>query len=120
MEISFRNMHHAISQKLIERTEKRIQRLGHLIDEGKFEALAFVEINKATGAHRTGNVWRASINLDARGDRFHAEAINDTPEKAADRMVRELQSELRTHRMRERSIKRKEGGLWKSLQQQFS
>jgi ribosome-associated translation inhibitor RaiA len=117
MEIYFKLIHQDVPKGLLTRTEKKIARLDKLTGEGKFEAQAYVEITKATGAHHSEAAWRASINVDAAGDRFHAEASEATPERAADRAVRELESELRTHHARERSIRRKANGFWKSLMQ---
>lgn len=120
MEIYFKNTYPGVRKALIDRTQKKVERLSNLIDEGQFEAQAYIEIGKASGAHQTGAIWRTTINVDTRGDRFHAEAIQDTPEKATDRAVRELQSELRKYRAREQTLRRQGNSIWKSFQRGYS
>lgn len=120
MDIIFKNIHSEVHPTVVSRAQQRIERFGKIIDEGAFEAQVYVEINKANGSHHTGKIWRTSINLDIQGERFHAEAVQDTPERATDEAIRELQSELHKHRAKERSLKRKGGSLWKSLQQRFN
>ncbi|HEV7121428.1 MAG TPA: HPF/RaiA family ribosome-associated protein [Candidatus Paceibacterota bacterium] len=115
MEIYFKNTHQDVPGQLLARAEKRIEKLGKLIDEGRFEAQAFMEITKATGSQHSDAAWRATINIDVRGDRFHAASVQNTPEKAADRAIDEMRSELRAHHARERRIRRKADGFWKSL-----
>lgn len=115
MELYFKLIHPDVPKQLIARMEKKMARLGKLIEEGKFEAQAYVEITRATGAHHSEAAWRTSINMDVRGDRFHAESTQATPEISADRAVRELQSELRAHHQRARRVHRKADGFWKSL-----
>lgn len=118
MEIYFKNVPADLDKNLVSRAEKKIERLAKLIDEGKFEAQAYIEISKVTGSQHSEAAWRTSINLDARGDRFHAEAVQDTPEKSTDRAIEEMESELRTHQARERTVRRKGGSFWKSLLRQ--
>lgn len=115
MEIYFKNTHQDVPAQLLARAEKRLEKLGKVIEEGRFEAQAYIEITRATGSHNSDAAWRASINVDARGDRFHAEAVQGTPEKATDRAIDEMRAELRTHRERERRVRRKADGFWKSL-----
>jgi ribosome-associated translation inhibitor RaiA len=117
MEIYFKLIHQDVPKELIDRAEKKIERLGKLIYEGKSEAKAYVEITKATGSQHSDAAWQAIINVDANGDRFHAEAVQDTPQKAADRAISEMTSELRKHQARRRSLNRKANGFWKSLTQ---
>lgn len=120
MEIYFKNIHPGVTQRMLDRAEKKIERAGKIIDEGRFEAQAFMEIGRISGSQTGDKVWRASINMDARGERFHAESVQDSPGKAADRAVGELQSELRTYQAREKTLRRKGGSIWKSFQRGFS
>lgn len=120
MEIYFKNTYPGVSKKLIDRTQKKVAQCSKLIDEGQFEAQAYIEIGRASGAHQTGSIWRTTINVDTRGERFHAESVQDTPEKATDRAVSELQNELRKYRARERTLRRQGNSIWKSFQRGYS
>ncbi|KND49587.1 MAG: hypothetical protein AB203_00705 [Parcubacteria bacterium C7867-008] len=117
MNIYFKNTHPDVQTSLISRAEKKINSLSKQIDEGRFEAQTYVEITKATGSQHSDAAWRTSINVDIRGERFHAESVQNTPEKATNRAINEIRSELRTHRERERVTERKDGSFWKTLQQ---
>src|SRR5581483_7663749 len=115
MQVYFKLIHPDVQKQLLGRAQKKLLRLRRLIDEGQYEAQAYVEIVRATGSQHSQTAWEARINLDARGQRFHAKALDETPEKALERAVRELRSELRTHHARERSLRRKADGFWKSF-----
>jgi len=117
MEIYFKLIHPDVSKVLVDRAEKKMQRFEKLIHEGRSEAKAYVEITKATGSQHSEAAWQASINVDSNGDRFHAEAAQDTPEKATDRAIAEMMSELRDHQARARRVNRKANGFWKSVMQ---
>jgi len=118
METYFKNVHPDVQQKLISRAQKKIERLAKNINEGQFEAQAYVEITKVTGSQHSKAAWRTSINVDVRGDRIHAESVQDTPAKATNRAIEELQSAIRSQQQRERTTLRKRGSFWKSLLRQ--
>jgi ribosome-associated translation inhibitor RaiA len=105
-----------IDGNTLERVRRRVERLARFLDEGRFEAQAFVEVNKDVGSHHSGDVWHASLNLDTRGDRLHSDAMGDRPEKAANKAISELAAELRRYRTRERDTGRKANGMWKKMQ----
>ncbi|KND50891.1 MAG: hypothetical protein AB202_00600 [Parcubacteria bacterium C7867-007] len=117
MNIYFKNTHPDVHATVIARAEKKISVLSKHLDEGQFEAQAYVEITKATGSHNSEAAWRTSINVDVQGERFHAESAQHTPEKATDRAINEIRSELRSYRERQRATTRKSGSFWKALQQ---
>ncbi|SRR6266481_2605050 len=117
MEIYFKLIHPDVRNSLRVRAERKLQKIGSLIGKEDLQTQAFIEITKATGAHHSEAAWRASINLDAHGLRFHAESVQNSPEKATVRAIDELRSELRTHQARERRMHRRANGLWKSLLQ---
>ena len=117
MEIYFKLIHPDVQKQLLDRTEKKMQRLAKLIPADSYETHAYIEITKETGAHHSEAAWRANVRMETRDGRFNATSTQRTPEKAADMAVNEMQSELRNHRARARSISRKADGFWKSLTQ---
>mgnify|MGYP001558160313 CR=1 FL=1 len=117
MQIHFKNIHPGLEAQVIPRAQRKIERLSKLIDEGRFETQVSVELQKETGSKQSAAAWRASINLDARGERFHADTVQSTPGAAMDRAIAELQAELRTHRTRMQTDQRKNGEFWKLLLQ---
>lgn len=115
MEIYFKNIHEAISQRLLDATETRLRKLSKLADEGQYESLAYVEIGKATGAHNSGDIWKASINVDIKGERLRSEATADHPARAATRAVDEMKKELRRTHAKEKMLRRRQHSVWKSF-----
>lgn len=119
MNTHFKNTDQALTLALERRAEQKLAKIARYIDEGTFEAQAFVTVAKATGAHQSGDVWEASINVDTKGDRYNASAVRDTAGKALDASLIELANELRKARAREKTLARKEGGIWKAVQRGF-
>jgi ribosome-associated translation inhibitor RaiA len=115
MEIYFKNIHEAISQRILNRTEVRLKKLEKLSDEGGFESHAYVEIGKATGAHNSGDIWQTIINVDIKGERLRAEATADHPERATMRALAEMKKELRRTHSKEKMLRRRQHSVWKSF-----
>lgn len=115
MQVHFKLISKEVPGKLLARVEKKLLRLRKRLADSLYAVQAFVEISKDSGSTHSEKAWRASVNVDAQGDRYHAEAAAATPEKASDRMIKELEAELRTRRVRERKLERKAEGFWKSL-----
>lgn len=99
----------------MDRAERRLKKLERFLDETKLDAHAYVEINKATAAHHSGDIWKTSINLDVTGTRYHAEAVSDHPEKATNRAISEMKIELQRAHARDRMLRRKQHSIWKSF-----
>jgi ribosome-associated translation inhibitor RaiA len=115
MQIHFKNIHEAVPKRLINRTERQVLKLDKMLHEGTFESSAEIEITKAAGARHSERAWRASINLDSNGDRYHTESTNETPALATRKVIDELKTELRRSHERARDVRRRSRSIFKSL-----
>ena len=115
MQIHFKGTNYDLPGNISALAKKRVEGLTKYLGKGKENARAYVDLGKETGAHQNGNIWRADINFDVDGNRFYAKAIEDSIEKAIDRSVNELASELRTAFKRQQSLVKKGGSIIKSL-----
>jgi len=120
MNIHFRNPSGELSQKLIDRVEKKLTKLQKFVIERNYEAQLFVDINKESGSNTSDNMWRASLNLDLAGDRYNASELANTPETAGDRAIRELMAELRTAHGKQRAEYKRGGSVLKRLVRGFA
>ena len=101
---------HIQSTSEIEKILKsRLEHIEKLIDPSDESALALIEIGKITEHHKSGNIYRAEINLHiARGD-FYAFSENIDLLTAIDNMRDEIIKELHSFKDKKMS-KQREGG----------
>ncbi len=122
MQIHFKGTNYELAPEVSERARRKLEGLkkhlkaNHQDTEG---IQIFVDLGKETGAHHGGRIWRADINLDWKGKRLHAEATEESIEKAIDKSCDELTREVQTTRDRERSLSRKGGATLKSFLRGF-
>ncbi|MEA2701476.1 MAG: hypothetical protein QOE22_185 [Candidatus Parcubacteria bacterium] len=119
MQIQFKNTHGGLSPKLQERVERKLVKLSKLADTRESPANAVFSMEKSVGSHQTGDMWGATITIDANGTRFHASELSNSPEKSSERVLKEIVTELKKTRGKRRALARREGGFWKGLQQRF-
>lgn len=120
MHIQFKNSHGGLSPKLQERIEKKLAKLSVLADTKTSSANATFSLERSVGSHQSGDVWEAVITVDANGTPFHASSLDDSPEKASEKVLKEMRTELKKERSKRRALTRREEGFWKGLQQRFS
>ncbi|HEY9586081.1 MAG TPA: ribosome-associated translation inhibitor RaiA [Candidatus Paceibacterota bacterium] len=92
-------MRHTLYFKGLEKTEaienyldKRLKNLGKLVNDNA--ARATVELGKTTAHHKSGNVFRAEINLHSAGKEFYAAVEKDDLYAAIDEMRDEITREI--------------------------
>jgi ribosome-associated translation inhibitor RaiA len=119
MNVQFKNTHGGLSGKVQARIEQKLTKLSRMTDTSEQSANAFFELERAIGSHQTGQVWQATVNIDAQGHRFHATELADSPQKAANAVLREVTTEVKKALGKRRAMARREGGIWKALQQRF-
>ena len=115
MLLQFKNSRDEISEELEERIERQLTRLSRYTGKNDAAAQAFFEIEREVGSKQTGDVWRASVNVDAEGNRYHASELADSPTKASDLVLKELRREMRRAKSKERTLVRKGNAMWKSF-----
>lgn len=119
MLIQFQNTHEELPQQLRDRIEQKLGKLTRYTGKDDNGARVFFEVQREVGAQQTGDVWRASVNVDVGGALFHASELADSPTTAADAALKELRTEMRRAKGKERTLVRKGAGMWKSLHQRF-
>ena len=95
----------AIEQYLV----KKLVALEKFIDPADSGAQAAVELEKTTEHHRSGNIFRAEINLHVANGDFRAEMTDEDLYAAIDLMKDEIARVLTEYHDRERTLKRKGG-----------
>ncbi len=85
--------------------DKRIKILDKLVkDKG---AYATVELSKTTAHHRTGDVFRAEVNLQANGKEFYASVEKDDLYAAIDEMKDDIEAEIKKFKGRSETVFRR-------------
>lgn len=120
MHIQFKNTDGGLSTKLQERVEKKLSKLGRLTDTRDESANAVFSLERSVGSHQSGNVWEASITIDSHGHRFYTSELSDLPEKAAEKVLKEIRTELKKAKGKQQALTRREGSFWKRMQERFS
>ena len=125
MEIHFKVAHSDdkdISSKAIDLAERKIRNLKKYLGKTNKELgiQVYVDLGKSTEAHQTGPIWRAQINLDAPGQRFHAYAVAERVEVAIATAVAEIEQELRKSKELKKNMIRRSGTAIKSILRGFS
>lgn len=120
MLIQFKNTHDELPQPLRDRIEQKLSKLTRHTGKDNEGARAYFEIGREVGSKQTGDIWRASLNVEVGGSLFNASELADSPTKASDRTLAEIRKEMRRARGKERALVRKGNNLWKNLTQRFS
>jgi ribosomal subunit interface protein len=99
--------------------ERKIRPLKKYVRDTQEVTQVYVELGKATGAHQSGAIWRAQMNLDSKGQRYHSDATAETLEAAIDKAARELEAELRAAKQRTQTMVRRGGSALKAFMRGF-
>ena len=106
------NIHiNAIGMELTEAlrayVEKKISPLGKLVDQGREDVLAKVDIGKTTKHHQQGDLYKAEIVLDAFGKSFTVVSLKDDMYAAIDDMKDEITEKITAFRDKKKDLERK-------------
>ena len=94
---------------------KKIGTFEKLIDEKKTEAFCEIEIGKSTNHHKSGDIFRAEINLRAGGKYFRAVSERDSINVAIDEVKDEITAELKSYKNKRATLLRRGGAKIKNL-----
>ncbi len=124
MEIHFKSAHSEEAEKEVtpevtSKAQRKLIALKKYLRKAKAITQVYVELGKATEAHQNGNVWRAQINLDFNGKRYHADRTGETITAAIDVAVKDMEVELRKFKQRNESLLRQGGSALKSFMRGF-
>lgn len=115
MNITFRQGSEQLSKKLMDRAQAKLLGLSRFITERDYEAYVYVDVERESGANNSDSSWRSSINLDLAGERFNALRTADTPDKATELAIKELQRELKKAKGKRMSMVKRGNELLKRL-----
>jgi ribosomal subunit interface protein len=87
--------------------EKRLQKLEHFINESETAIIAEVELGKITTGQRSGDIFRAEINLEIGGKLLRAESEQSDIHAAIDDMQEEIVRELKKFKDKRTTLFRK-------------
>ena len=87
--------------------EEKLAKLTALVNPRDTAAMIDVEVGTATGGQRSGNIFRAEINLQFAGTMVRAEAVGATLHGAIDEAVTEARRELRKTKDKRRDLMRR-------------
>ena len=72
MELHFRGINYELAPEMTDRATNKLTPLKKYLRAEDALTQVFVELGKSVGAHHTGQVWSASINLENLGRSYHA------------------------------------------------
>lgn len=99
--------------------EEKLRKLEVLLDSADTTAMADVEVSTTAGGQRTGDIFRAEINLQFSGGMVRAEATRDTLHAALDEAVGEARRELRKSKGKRRDLMRRGAAQVKDFFRRF-
>ncbi|HEY4489261.1 MAG TPA: HPF/RaiA family ribosome-associated protein [Candidatus Paceibacterota bacterium] len=120
MNIQFKNSDGSLSPALQEHVEGKLVKLAKLTDTTEHSANAVFSLERSVGSHQSGDVWEAAITIDVLGDRFYTSELAEFPEKAAEKVLKEIRIELKKAKGKRQALTKREGGFWKRMQQRFT
>lgn len=94
---------------------KKVETLSKLIDPADESAMCDIEVGKTTGHHKTGDVYRAEINLRITGKQLRAVAEKGSLYAAIDAMKDEISHELKSYKTKKLTILKKSGQKMKQI-----
>lgn len=107
-----------LTEELASFIEEKTGKLEKLLDPSDTTILCEVEVSSVSQS-RTGNSFRAEINLSFAGGFVRAEAVRETLHAAIDEVVAEARRELRSARTKNRDLVRRGAARVKEFFRRF-
>jgi putative sigma-54 modulation protein len=107
MQISTKATNIELTPSISSYLEKKLLVLRRFVDPADESARAEVEIERTTRHHRSGDVFRAEINMHVAGKNLRVESIKDDLYAAIDEMKDEITRELTSYKKRRITLVRK-------------
>lgn len=115
MNIQFREGSETLSDRLLERAQKKLTKLTRFIPEHDDEELVYVDVERESGATNSDSLWRSSINLEIPGESFNAVGTGESPDQATEIAIKDMKRRLRRSKGRRMSIARRGSELLKRI-----
>lgn len=94
-----------LTPELKQTIENKIEKVSMLLKADP-AAMIDVEVGTTAGGQRTGDIFRAEINVQLTGGMVRAEAVRSTIHSALDEAVAEARREVRKRREKKRDLMR--------------
>jgi len=99
--------------------EEKVGALARFIDEGTAQAYASVELERAVGGMKKGDIWRAELQITHESGDFRAESTKAKLDHALTTVVRDVAQKLSRAHKKRISASRVRNGAIKSLLRGF-
>lgn len=119
MKINIKATNTTLTPAITEYVNKKIDALQKFTGQNDDSLMADVEVGVTTHHHNSGNIFRAEVNLFAKGKQFRATCEDADLYAAIDKVKDELAEELRSHRKKEVGMFRRGGAAIKNLLKGF-
>ncbi len=103
-----------LTDEIKDYVEEKLHKIEKVLDKNDTTVLAEVELG-TTGGSRTGEQYRAEINLTYKGGFARAEATRDNLRNAIDEAVEEARTEVHKHVTKNRDVRRRDSSRVKDF-----
>lgn len=114
MDIQIKNTKYEPTEEVNAQVTKQVASLERFMKDAS-GARAYIELERAVGSKKNGDVWRAELNVDLNGARYRAESTKAKIDHAVTTVVRDVGRELVRANKKDHDLFRKGGARIKSF-----
>jgi len=107
MNLTIKTTHISLTPAIADYLEKKLATLKRIVDIDGDNVLVQCELGKTTNHHRSGDIFRAEVNLHINGKFLRAVAKRDDLYAAIDEVKDEIAREMTTMKEKRKSLLRK-------------
>lgn len=115
MNIHVKTKNLTITPDIQDYLDKKIESLDKLIDPFDTSVSCQVELGRASSHHKSGDIFRAEINLQMEGKQFRAVSEHETLMAAMDEAKDEILQELKSYKSKRTTLVRRGGAAIKNM-----
>jgi ribosomal subunit interface protein len=115
MKIDLKTTNMSVTPDIKDYLDKKLEALEKLIDPNDTSVSCQVELGKTSNHHKSGDIYRAEINLMKDGKQFRAVAEQETIMAAMDEAKDEIVRELKSFKSKQMSLVRRGGAAIKDM-----
>lgn len=115
MNINIKTTNFTLTPDLKEYFDKKIEALDKVIDLNDSSATCQVELGRTTNHHKSGDIYRAEINIRKDGKHFRAVSEQATLMEAMDEVKDEILRELKSYKSKRTTLVRRGGAAIKMM-----
>lgn len=121
MNINIKATNMDLTDAIRDYAEKRVESLGKFLSDGGDNVQVQIEVGKTSNHHKSGDIFRAEINLSLAGNatQFRAEAETADLYAAIDMARDELEVELKRYKGKKEALYKRGAKTLKSLMKRF-